>query len=192
MKRSIILFIFLLMLINTQAFAVQEVGGLTIDYPQLFVKDDNAENIWLSKIPSNLSQSIASLNIFVAPPINGLNEVRLLKVQYTEDINASVDGAVDETAKRIASLDGITNFKQQVDTLSVSGFDSRHASITADRRNGKIGVEILSIYDELNNILWSLQVTIGKGKSLNPFGSVKIDDERRYAKKILSSVSIDR
>ena len=183
--------VFVLLFIATSTYAGQEVGGLEINYSPSFKKDTATADSWLSKAPDNICQVVISMDTFVAPPSNGLGEVMLMKVRYVPTLNGSVDGAAAESAQRVAAIDGIKNFQKQIVPLSVSGFDNRQVSIAADRWGGKLGGEFLPIiYNRKTNVMWQMQLIFAKKKGINPFASLSIDEERRYAKNLLSTIVI--
>jgi len=181
---------FALLCIATPALAGQEVGGIEINYSPSFKKDTATADSWLSKAPDNVRQMVISMETFIAPPSNGLGEVRLMKVRYVPTVNGSIDSAAAESAQRIAALEGIKDFQKQIAPLSVSGFDARQISIAADRWGGKLGGEFLIIYNRKTNVMWQMQLIFGKKKGINPFASLSIDEERRYAKNLLSTIRI--
>lgn len=190
MKRLLSLLVFVLLFIASPTFAGQEVGGLEINYSSSFKKDTATADSWLSKAPDNIRQMVISMETFIAPPTNGLGEIRLMKVRYVPTLNGSIDGAAAESAQRIAALEGIKNFQKQIVPLSVSGFDARQVSIAADRWGGKLGGEFLIIYNRKTNIMWQMQLIFAKKKGINPFASLSIDEERQYAKNLLSTIRI--
>lgn len=190
MKHLLSSLIVALLFIAAPAYAGQEVGGLEINYSPSFKKDTATEDSWLSKAPDNIRQTVISMDIFVAPPSNGLGEVRLIKIRYVPTLNGSIDGAAEESSQRIAALEGIKNFQKQIMPLSVSGFDARQISIAADRWGGKLGGEFLIIYNRKTNVMWQMQLTFAKKKAISPFASLIIDEERRYAKNLLSTIAI--
>lgn len=179
---------FVFLFIATPTYAGQKVGGLEINYSPLFKKDAATADIWLSKAPDNIRQTVISMDIFVASPSNGLDGVMLMKVRYLPTINGSIDGAATESARRVSALDGIKNFQKQIVPLSVSGFDARQVSIAAERWGAKLGVEVLVIYNRKTNVMWQMQLIFGKKKGIIPFASLNIDKERRYAKDLLSTI----
>ena len=182
--------VFVFIFIASPIYAGQEVSGLEINYSPSFKKDTATADSLLSKVSDNNRQVVISMDIFVAPPSNGLGEVRLVKVRYVPTLNGSIDGAAAESAQRIAELEGIKNFQKQIAQLSVSGFDARQVSIAADRWGGKLGGEFLIIYNRKSNVMWQMQLIFGKKKGINPFASLSIDEERRYAKNLLSTIKI--
>lgn len=190
MRRQLSSLFFAFLFIAASISEGQEVGGLEINYSPLFKKDIATADNWLSKYPDNIRQMVVSMDIFKAPPSNGLSKVTLLKVRYVLTLNGSIDGAATEAAQRIAALEGIKSFQKQIVPLSVSGFDARQVTIAADRWGGKLGVEFLIIYDRKTNVMWQMQFIFAKKKGINSFSSLSIDEERRYAKKILSTIRV--
>jgi len=180
--------VFVLLFIASPTYAGQEVGGIEINYSPSFKKDTATADSWLSKTPDNIRQVVISMETFIAPPSNGLGEVRLVKVRYVPTLNGSIDGAAVESGQRIAGLEGIKNFQKRIVPLSVSGFDARQVSIAADRWGGKLGGELLFIYNRKSNVMWQMQLIFAKKKGINPFASLSIDEERRYAKNLLSTI----
>ena len=190
MRRLLSSLVFVLPFIASPTYAGQEVGGLEINYSPSFKKDTAAADSWLSKAPDNIRQLVISMETFVAPSTNGLGEIRLMKVRYVPTLNGSIDGAAAESAQRIAALEGIKNVQKQIVPLSVSGFDARQVSIAADRWGGKLGGEFLIIYNRKTNVMWQMQLIFSKKKGINPFASLSIDEERHYAKNLLSTIRI--
>jgi len=182
--------IFALLFIAAPTYAGQEVGGLKINYSPSFKKDTTTADSWLSKAPENIRQVVISMDTFIAPPSNGLGEVRLIKIRYVPTLNGSIDGAAEESSQRIAALEGMINFQKQIVPVSVSGFDARQVSIAADRWGGKLGGEFLIIYNRKNNVMWQMQLTFAKKIGPSPFSALNIDEERRYAKNLLSTIAI--
>jgi len=190
MKHLNPLLVVMLLFVATSTYAGQQVGGLEINYSPSFKKDIFTANSCLSKFPDNVRHLVVSMDNFVAEPINGLGEVGLTKVRFVPELNGNIDGAAIESAQRIATLDGIKNFQQHIEPLFVSGFDARQVSITADRWGGKLGGEFLIILNRNTNVMWQIQLIFGKKKEINPFVSLNIDDERRYARNLLSTIRV--
>lgn len=190
MRRLLSSLVFVLLFIAAPTFAGQKVGGLEINYSPLFKKDIVTAESWLSKVPDNIRQVVISMDTFVAPPSNGLGEVRLIKVRYVPSLNGNIDVAAAESAQRVSELEGIKNFQKQIVALSVSGLDARQVSIAADRWGGKLGSEFLIIYNRKTNVMWQMQLIFAKKKETNPLASLNTDEERRYAKDLLSTIVI--
>ena len=182
--------VFALFFITAPTYAGQEVGGLEINYIPSFKKDTAFADNLLSKFPDNIRKVIISMDSFLAPPTNGLAEARLIKTRYVPTLNGNIDGAAAETARQIATLEGVKNFQKQIVRLSVSGFDARQVSIAAEKSNVKVGCEILIIYNRETNVIWQMQVMFAKAKGIDPTASQSLDEERSYAKKLLSSVKV--
>lgn len=190
MKRYIFSFI-LLALVSGPMHAAQNVGGLVIDYAPAFRNDATTSAKWLGNVPDQVRQMVKSMDIFVAPPSSGLGEIRLVRIQYKPQVDVSIDGATDESIRRVSVLDGVKNFQSKVQPLSVSGREARRVTIEADRRGGKLGGEFLVVLDKTSNVLWQMQLIFGKKEPMNPFSKLSLNEEHSYAQKLLSSIRVD-
>lgn len=190
MRFPIYSLLFALFFITNSAAAEQEVGGIKINYLHLFKKDIETASLWMSKAPDSVRRMVISMEVYTAPPSNGIGEVRLIRVHYAPTVIGNIDGVAEEAAKRLAALDGVTKFQKQIVPLSVSGFDARHMSISADRRGGKLGGEFLIVYKRNANVMLQMQFLFGKKKGVSPFAPLSIEEERRYAKDLLSTIRI--
>lgn len=190
MRHLLFLIVFLISFHSYPAYARQTISGLEINYSPLFKKDTKTTESWRTEVPDKISHLIISIESFVASPSHGLGEIRLVKTRYVPTLNGSIDGAATESAQRVASLEGITNFQKKISPLTVSGFEARQVSIAADRWGGKLGGEFLIIYDRNSNIMWQIQLVFAKQKKINPLASLNINEERRYAKNLLSTIRL--
>ena len=180
------LFFCLFVVGTSSAYSAQNVGGISINYSQAFASDPVTANQWVSQYSEAIRQALVSLDIYMAPPINGLEEVRLVKTQYKLEVSPSIDGAALGLSKSITTLQGVKNFHDEVVPLSVSGLEARRISIEADRWGGKLGGEFLIIYDRKLNIMWQVQLLFTQNK----YSPVSFDKERQYTRKLLSSVRV--
>jgi hypothetical protein len=74
-------------------------------------------------------------------------EIDVLRTVYKEGVELNFDGAAQGAAEGVSKLDGIRNVQQTISELSVSGKPARRLSMTADRWQKKMGVEVLLISD---------------------------------------------
>jgi hypothetical protein len=168
----------------------QRVGNLFVEYPSRFQYQAVASEQSLGNVKRQLGQRIESLEIYEAPPSCGLGEVRIVRARYTSGMAMDLDHASRETVRKLAQLEGVQNLRHSVQRVVLSGRDARVISVEADRWSGRVFVETLVIYDAHAATLWNVQAIGGKKKSVNPFATARIDDERNCARSILSSVSL--
>jgi hypothetical protein len=168
---------------------MQQVAGISIDYPVSFTADPKTANKWISNNPQ-IRSAVISFEIFVAPARNGLAEVRIIKSRLKTD-SYNINNATAEASTQLAKLEGITNFQSQTSVLKVSGREARQLSFLADRMGGKVGGEFLIIFDKKNSVTWQIQTMFAKQKKGNSTNPLILEAERKYAMGILTSVRVN-
>ena len=89
-------------------------------------------------------------------------------------------------------MPGIRDSTQNIVPVKVSGRDARRVSFESGRNDGRLGVEFLIIQDVASQSFYQLQLIFAKKPGINPFASVRLLEERVFAKKILDSVQITK
>ena len=122
-----------LLLTAPVSFAQQLAGGIRIDYAPVLQENPEKARAWTQKMSPELQKMIVRFQVFEAPGIQGLNEVRLLKFEYTNAIRGTIDDSANETVANIARLPGVSNATQSIVRVAVSGLDARRVSFESDR-----------------------------------------------------------
>ena len=180
-----------LLLTAPVSFAQQLAGGIRIDYAPVLQENPEKARAWTQKMSPELQKMIVRFQVFEAPGIQGLNEVRLLKFEYTNAIRGTIDDSANETVANIARLPGVRNATQGIVRVAVSGLDARRVSFESDRYDGKLGAEFLIVQSPQTRTMYQLQVIFSKKKGMNILGSLTLEAERAEAEKLMRSVRIE-
>lgn len=140
---------------------------------------------------AELRGTLRDFQIFEAPGVSGISEARIVKLQYTFQIQGNIDSAASETVANMATLSGIKNPNHTITQTRVSGHDARRVSFESRRNDGRLGAEFLIIQDYRMQIAYQIQLIFSKRPGLNPFVSTSLDEERAFAKKVLDTVRVN-
>lgn len=168
----------------------QQVLGLQVAYPLRFrANTERARMVWATLLPEIASQ-LASLDVFDARGYGLITGIGVYRYLFRQGAPLTLDGVAEGSAEHLVCLDGVRNPKHAIRTLAVSGLDARWISFSADRWNGKVGVEELGIFDPGTQSLWTAQATYAKRPPLHPLSALALYRARASARKILGSIRI--
>lgn len=173
-------------------FAVQQVGGLTIDYAVPFQENTAKAQAWQAKMNPEMQGMLRGFQIFEAPGTSRFSEARVIKLQYTSQIRGNIDAAASEAVANIVRLPGIKNPNHTITKTKVSGQNARRVSYESGRNDGTLGAEFLIIQDQRNQVMYQIQLIFSKRPGFNPLASTSLNDERALAGKVLDSVQATR
>lgn len=179
-----------LVLGTTLSFAVQNVGGLSVDYQPAFQENVAKAQSWQAKMAPEMQAMLSQFQIFEAAGSAGILEVRLMKFQYNSKIRGNIDVAASESVANIVRLPGIKNPTQNIVPTKVSGREARRVSFESGRYDGKLGAEFLIVQDNASQSFYQLQMIFSKKSGFNPLASIDLQEERTFARKTLDSVQI--
>jgi hypothetical protein len=111
--------------------------GLTLDAPGEF----KVEKLDLGATQELVEAS--EMGIFKTPQL----EIDVLRTIYKPGVSLNFDGAVQGAIDGVSRLDGVRNVQQTMSELNVSGRPARRLSLTADRWQDRMRMEILFISD---------------------------------------------
>ena len=181
-----------LLVLTANVLAAQQVGGLVVEYIPAFQENPQKAQSWRAKMNPDLQAMIRDFQIFEAPGNSGMNELRILKIQYNSQIRGTIDASASETVDNVARLPGIKNPSQRIVAIKVSGQEARRISFESDRNDGRLGAEFLIIQDSKRQTLYQIQVIFSKKPNVNPFSTPSLSEQQMIANVILDSVKIER
>ena len=180
------------MLLGTSlTFGGQSVGGMKIDYQPAFLENVAKAQSWHSKMGPEMQAMLRQVQIFEAPGIAGMSEVRLIKFHYKSPIRGSIDEAASESVANIVRLPGIKKPTHSIVSITVSGNEARRVTFESGRNEGIIGAEFLVVQDKTSQSFYQLQMIFAKKTGGNPLTSLDLKDERTFAQRTLDSVQIE-
>jgi len=167
---------------------VQCVLGLHIAYPFVFKANTQRAHAVRAALLPDIASQLASLDVFDARGNDPITDIGVYRYRFAQDAALSLDEIAQGSAEHLVCLDGVCNPRLTIRALTVSGLDARRISFSAQRWNGKIGVEQLEMLEPGTQSVWSVQIAYAKGMPMHALAAFALVRARSNARKILASI----